>query len=78
MIRLTVVFSAIIGSLLLWHECGEDISIFCYRIGWGTLASVRSRALVPLAAYSRNFVRMRRPCSNRSGIFSIPSTTSKG
>ena len=34
------------GSLgLLWYECREDLSLFCYRIGCGALTEVRSRAL---------------------------------
>lgn len=77
MIRLAALISAMIASLLLWHECGQDICVFCYRIGWGALATVRTRALVPVAAYSRNFARTRSFCSNRFGIFSVLSTTSK-
>jgi hypothetical protein len=77
MIRLAAVISAMIASLLLWHECGQDIGIFCYRIGWGALATVRTRALVPVATYSRNFARTRSFCSNQSGFFSILSTTLK-
>jgi len=34
--------------LLLWHECGEDVGVFCYRIGAGAFANVRSRSLVPV------------------------------
>lgn len=77
MIRLAVLISAMIASLLLWHECGQDLYVFCYRIGLGALATVHTRALVPVASYSRNFARTRGSCWNRSGISFIPSMMSK-
>ena len=77
MIRLGALLAAIIASILLWHECGEDICVFCYRIGLGALTMVRSHALVPVPAYIRNVARKRTACSNRSGICSTPSTTSR-
>lgn len=77
MIRLAVLISAMVASLLLWHECGQDLYVFCYRIGLGALMTVRTRALVPVSTYSRNFARTRSSCSNRSGISSMLSTTLK-
>ena len=29
MIRLTAVVAAVMASIVLWHECGEDIGVFC-------------------------------------------------
>ena len=48
MIRPAVVL-AFVGSLVfLWHECGQDLAVFCYRIGLGAVAGMRSYALVAL------------------------------
>jgi len=33
---------AIVG---LWQECGENLAIFCYRIGWETILKLRVHAL---------------------------------
>jgi len=30
--------------VLLWHECGEDIFVFCYRITRSVAIRIRSRA----------------------------------
>ena len=45
MIRLSAWLASLTMLLLLWHECGEDPAVFCYRIGLGAFASVRSRSL---------------------------------
>ena len=38
---------AFLGSLIfLWHECGQDLAVFCYRIGLSAVTGLRSRALV--------------------------------
>jgi hypothetical protein len=47
MIRLSACLAVFTMLLLLWHECGEDVGVFCYRIGAGAFANVRSRSLVP-------------------------------
>ena len=48
MIRPAVLL-AFLGSLIfLWHECGQDLAVFCYRIGLGAVTGLRSRALVAL------------------------------
>jgi hypothetical protein len=73
MIRLTVLIAAVTASLLLWHECGEDIGVFCYRIGLGAFATLRSRALVPVPATQIVFSRNRSACSNPSSTFSTRS-----
>lgn len=30
--------------VLLWHECGEDLFVFCYRITRSAAIRIRSRA----------------------------------
>ena len=47
MIRFSVLL-AVVGSLVfLWHECGQDTGIFCYRIGRDAVSGLRTRGLVP-------------------------------
>ena len=62
------------GSLgLLWYECREDLSLFCYRIGCGALTEFRSRALefAPVSqALSTLSQRKSEACSNFSSICS--------
>ena len=48
MIRIALLFAALGSLILLWHECGEDLAVFCYRIGMGAFMGLRSRALVPV------------------------------
>jgi hypothetical protein len=51
MIRISACLATFTMLLLLWHECGEDLGAFCYRIGLGAVTNVRSRsrALVPVS-----------------------------
>jgi hypothetical protein len=77
MIRLTALIAAIIASIVLWHECGEDIGVFCYRIGLGAFATLRSHTLAAVPVPVRTMARTRTECSNRSVISSIHFTTSK-
>ncbi len=77
MIRLTVLIAAIIASIVLWHECGEDIGVFCYRIGLGAFTTLRSHTLVPVPVSVRTVARTRTECSNRSVISSTRFMTSK-
>jgi hypothetical protein len=69
------------GSLgLLWYECREDLSLFCYRIGCGALTEVRSRALefAPFSqALSTLSQRKSEACSNFSSICSALPTTQR-
>jgi len=44
MIRFASWLAAMNALVLLWHECGEDIFIFCYRITRSAAMRVRSRA----------------------------------
>jgi hypothetical protein len=73
MIRLGLCVAALAAYVLLWHECGENPLVFCYRIGWSALTTVRFRALVPVRVSQRTSAA----CSNPSVIFSRRSTMSK-
>ena len=46
MIRLSILVAAVGSLILLWHECGQDLSVFCYRIGLGAFTGLRSLAPV--------------------------------
>jgi len=48
MMRIGIWLAALGIPILLWHECGEDVGVFCYRIGLGAVTSLRSRGLVPV------------------------------
>jgi hypothetical protein len=74
MIRFAYFFAAVITSVVLWYECGEDIVVFCYRIGLGAFAMLRTRALVPVPASQMNFSRNRSACSNPSSTSSTRFT----
>jgi hypothetical protein len=66
---------------LLWHECGQDFALFCYRIGYGalTVAHTRTVELAPVAlTVARTSLRNTAACSKPSYIFSARSTTRKG
>ena len=73
MIRLGWCLVAFAAYVLLWHECGENPVVFCYRIGWSALTTARVRALVPVRVSQRTSTA----CSNPSVIFSKRSTMSK-
>jgi hypothetical protein len=44
MIRRAWWFGSANTAVLLWHECGEDAVVFCYRISRSAALWVRSRA----------------------------------
>jgi len=77
MIRIASLVATVIASIVLWHECGEDIGVFCYRIGSGAFTTLRSRALVLAPVPPQRTLRTRAACSNRSDISSTLFTTSK-
>lgn len=54
MIRLGVLLAAVGSLIFLWHECGGDLGVFCYRIGSGAFTGLRSRALVPVPVRNSN------------------------
>ncbi len=62
----------------LWYECGDDLGVFCYRIGCGLFTAARQRAveLAPLAT-TRNLTRTNAACLNPSFTFSARFTTPK-
>jgi hypothetical protein len=74
MIRLAVLGAALITSVILWYECGEDIVVFCYRIGLGAFTTLRSHTLVPVPVSQISRSRNRAACSNPSSTFSTRST----
>ena len=75
-LNLNAWYAVLAGIGVLWCECGDDLAIFCYRIGCGMFRAARERAfeLVPLRA-TMNPVRTNAACSNQSFIFSAHSTT---
>jgi hypothetical protein len=73
MIRLGCWLAAFAAYAVLWHECGENPFVFCYRIGWSTFTTTRARALVPV----RVSLRTSAACSKPSVIFSKRSMMSK-
>jgi hypothetical protein len=76
MIRLGTLLAVISTLILFWHECGEDLAVFCYRMGLGALTRVRAGSLVP-AFRTQTIRRNRFACSNPSATFSTRSMTSK-
>ena len=78
MTRISIWLAALTVPLLLWHECGEDVGVFCYRIGLGAFASLRTRALVPVPVTNSVHpcaARNNAECSTPSFISSTRSTT---
>jgi hypothetical protein len=76
MIRIEWWLASLTALYLLWHECAENPGVFCYRIGWGAFASMRSRSLAPVAI-SADVSRTSAACSNRSFTSCTRSTTLK-
>jgi hypothetical protein len=72
MIRLAVLIAGILTCVLFWHECGEDIAVFCYRIGVGAFTALRSRAMVAVPVTVNPSLRARAACLKPSGISSMP------
>jgi hypothetical protein len=71
-------------AILIWHECGENPALFCYRIGYGFFKTARQRALIPAPipasagrpavagqpTHSQRRQRTDSACLTRSSIFS--------
>lgn len=78
MMRVNVWYAVLAAAGLLWHECGYDFGVFCYRIGCGAFSAAGKRAfeLVPVRA-TMNPVRTNAACSNRFFTFSARYTTLK-
>jgi hypothetical protein len=81
MTRLSVLFSTICILVLIWHECGENPGIFCYRIGNGALKLVCARQLAPVpissVTHSRVAQRTSSACLNPSSNFYVRSITQR-
>lgn len=80
MSRFAFVFPDLAGALLLWEECGENLPIFCYRIGMDAFALARSRAVAfaPLATFdSKLRAWTSTACSKPSANSSIAFTMFK-
>ena len=67
-------FPVVSNAVALWQESGENPAIFCYLIGWGAFAMLRSRkfALIP------NSARHETACWNPSSTFFTRSTILTG
>jgi hypothetical protein len=76
MIRRASWLAPLNAFVLLWHECGENLAVFCYRISRGALVTARARGYMNIPA-AQIFHRNSADCSNPSVIFSTPFTTSK-
>src|SRR5258707_6212726 len=78
MMNLSAWYAVFAGAGLLWHECGHDLGVFCYRIGCGVFCAARQRAfeLVPLRA-TINPARTTAAFSNRSFTFFARCTRPK-
>ena len=44
-------FAVVNALVLLWHECGEDLAVFCYRITRSGAMWIRSRAEIIAASF---------------------------
>ncbi len=77
--RLSALFSSICILVLLWHECGENPAVFCYRISNGAFRRARARALAPLPVSTNSPVaqRTRTACSTPFSTFSALSIIPK-
>ena len=64
----------VVAVVVLWQECGENLAIFCYRIGCEVIANLRVRALflVPVT------VRSEAACWKPSFTSFVHSTTPRG
>lgn len=78
MIRIAVIVAVFVSCVLFWHECGEDIGVFCYRIGVGAFGALRSRALVPVPVTANRLARAHAACLKRSGNSFTGYTTLRG
>jgi hypothetical protein len=80
MSRFALVLPDLAGYLVLWQQCGENLPLFCYRIGMDAFAFARSRAVdfPPLASIdSKLRAWTTTACSRPSANSSIAFTTYK-
>ena len=83
MIRPSMLLAAFGSLIFLWHECGEDLPVFCYRIGLGAVTGLRRRRLVLVPSglsshffVARNRTECLRPSVTSSICFSTPRDSS--
>jgi hypothetical protein len=78
MIRPALLLAIVVSLVLLWHECGQDLGVFCYRISLGAFTGLRERGLVPIPSResfhlaARNRSECLTPSVTSSTCFSIP------
>jgi len=80
MMRLSTWLAVLSVAALLWHDCGGDFGVFCYRIGLDVFTNFRSRVLVPVPvreAASQFATRNNSECSTPSFISSTRCITQK-
>ena len=80
MIRPGVLLAAIGSLVFLWHECGQNAGVFCYRIGWGVVTGLGTHALVPACSRAsvdfsvlRNRFECLTPSFTSSTRYSLPT-----
>lgn len=81
MIRLSAWIAVLTAIGFLWQECGEDLGVFCYRIGCSVFTFTRKRtlALMPVRhTPSGKFPRTNAACSTRYFTFSNLCTPRRG
>ena len=83
MIRPNMLLAAFGGLIFLWYECGQDLPVFCYRMGVGAVTGLHRRGLVlvpagfsiPFSA-ARNRTACLTPSVTSSICFSTPRDSS--
>ena len=78
--RLAAAFPDLADFLVLWEECGENLPLFCYRIGMDAFIFARSRAVefLPLSSIDAKLrTWTSTACSKPSANSSIAFTTYK-
>ena len=79
MIRFGVLLAALGSLIFLWHECGQDPGVFCYRMGLDIFSAGRERFLVPApwVAHWAAVQRNQDACCNLFYTFSTRFSTQK-
>lgn len=83
MIRPGMLLAAFGSLIFLWHECGQDLPVFCYRMGVGAVTGLQRRGLVLVPAgfpihffAARNRTACLTPSVTSSICFSTPRDSS--
>ena len=72
MIRPTWWLLMVTAGVVLWQECGENLAIFCYRIGWEVISNVRARTLFLIPVSVRTEAACWKPLFTSFAPFTIP------